>query len=100
MTSVARTILAQLGGNRFITVTGATNLVASDRALTLTLPPSITKGRANRLRVTLTPADLYRVETLRVTRSWDVVPCGLLDDVDSEALRSAVEKLTGLRTSL
>lgn len=48
---VAETILDQLGGNKFLAMTGASHLVADGNTLRMTLPKNASK--ANRLYVTL-----------------------------------------------
>lgn len=53
--SIARTILEQLGGNRFLVMTGA-ECSADSRALVIKLPRSLV------VVVELTPADVYTVK--------------------------------------
>lgn len=62
---IAETILQQLGGNRFIAMTGAKNFVGDDYSLSMTLPRNA--SRANRLKITLTPMDDYTMEFTRQT---------------------------------
>lgn len=62
--AVAETILQQLGGRRFLAMTGARNLVTlSGGGLQFDLPRTAHFGRngINRVRIELTPADLYDV---------------------------------------
>jgi len=54
---VPDTILKQLGGNRFLAMTGAKNLVGDGNTLRMTLPRNGSK--ANRLWITLNGKDLY-----------------------------------------
>lgn len=63
---VARTILEQLGGRRFIAMTGASNFTGGERSLVFRLPRS--KDGANVVRITLTDRDDYDFETLSVRR--------------------------------
>ena len=105
---IAQTILEQLGGRRFIVMTGAKNLVAlSDSpalrgGLGFTLPAGgcFTRDRINRVFIELTPADLYRVRVFK--RGTGPMPHELpgRDGVYCDQLRAAFTELTGLETSL
>ena len=64
---VANTILQQLGGKRFIVMTGSKNFVGDEHGLTMTLARN--KSRANRLRITLTAMDDYNLEFYRYSPS-------------------------------
>jgi hypothetical protein len=98
---VAQTILAQLGGNRFIAMTGARNLVSDAHCERGSL--SFKVGRNGKgvthVRITLTDADLYRVETLKV-RGLNITTLDTANDVFADQLRAAFEGMTGLATSL
>lgn len=97
--TVARTILAQLGGNRFLAMTGAKNLLAGDDHLFMTLPASMTKGRAGRMRITLADDDTYTIELMRM-RSLELIPVDRREGVTVDMLRAAFTDMTGLDTSL
>lgn len=58
---IAHTILEQLGGNRFVAMTGAKNLVAGSNMLQFDIGRGAT-NKANKVRVTLQTSDTYRVE--------------------------------------
>lgn len=58
MYPIAETILAQLGGNRFISMTGAKNFVGAHNRLSFHLP----NRKINRVMVTLDASDTYTVE--------------------------------------
>ena len=99
--SVAETILAQLGGRRFIVMTGAKNLMShtADNALSFRIPGTMTKDRINYVKITLTPDDLYTMEfgkirgtTYRVIETVEGVYCDMLRDIFTDK--------TGLETSL
>lgn len=64
--NVAQTILTQLGGNRFAAMTGAKQFVAVTDYLQFKLPANFAKGGINCVKVTLTAADLYDVEFMKV----------------------------------
>ncbi|MEH2959741.1 hypothetical protein [Candidatus Merdisoma sp. JLR.KK006] len=62
---VADTILEQLGGNKFLAMTGAKNLLADGNTLRMTLPKNY--SRANRLWITLNGDDTYTMDFFRFT---------------------------------
>ena len=94
---VALTILEQLGGRRFIVMTGAKNFVGSEHALTFSIPRAV--GGANKVRVTLTAMDDYIVETFAVRGSRFSVK-GYREGVYADSLQSVFTSLTGLYTRL
>lgn len=55
--TIANTILSQLGGNRFIAMTGAKNFVAIDNGLRFQIGRNASK--TNRVEIVLTPMDTY-----------------------------------------
>ena len=63
----AYTILLQLGGRRFLAMTGADQLMAAGRTASnpnpwLRLNLRRNQARVNRLKITLMPSDTYKVE--------------------------------------
>lgn len=62
---IANEILNQLGGNRFIVMTGAKNLVYDDNSLRFRIGKNA--SRANMVRITLNGLDLYDMEFIRYT---------------------------------
>lgn len=96
--TVAQTILAQLGGSRFVAMTGAKNLVAGEDRLQF----SIGRGalnKANKARVTLTRDDLYTVEFFRL-RGIDCKEISKSVAVPADRLRAVFTRETGFDTSL
>ena len=64
--SIAGTILEQLGGNKFIAMTGASHFVSDGNTLRMTLPKNGSK--ANRLYITLDEGtDTYTMHFFRYT---------------------------------
>jgi hypothetical protein len=100
-TTVAQTILAQLGGHRFLAMTGARQLIGSATSLSFTLPgtPGFVTAGINVCRITLTPMDTYTVEYLRVRRGQVhvITTCA---DVYAEDLQDCFARETGLATRL
>lgn len=58
---VAQTILAQLGGKRFVTMTGASLLAELDQGLGFRLPSRFAKDGINSVEIHLNPSDTYTV---------------------------------------
>jgi len=99
--SVAKTILAQLGGNRFTVMTGAKNYLGDANSLSFKLPTqaNYTKDGINYVKITLSPSDTYTVEfgrvygsKYRVISKYDGIYCDMLRDLFTDK--------TGLETSL
>ncbi len=63
--SIASTILNQLGGGRFIAMTGSKNFVSDGNTLRMQLTKNASK--ANRLEITLNGLDLYDMRFYRYT---------------------------------
>lgn len=57
--NVASIILEQLGGNKFLAMTGAKDLTAVEKGLVFRLPASFAKDGINRVEITLDPTDTY-----------------------------------------
>lgn len=91
----AKTILEQLGGRRFIIMTGTHNLVAGKNELTMKLRRN--SCGASHLRVTLTPLDLYRMEFIKV-RKGEPHTVTSFDGIYADQLQDIFESITGLYT--
>lgn len=106
---IAQTILAQLGGQRFIAMTGVSKLAYKDSTLYMRLPRNA--SAANRLSITLDPTDTYTMrffyqsggtlnkKTLAPTpiKEKDVE---VINDVYCDQLAEIFEHVTGMYTSL
>lgn len=100
--TVANTILAQLGGNRFIAMTGACSFSGSADELTFRLP---TRGKMRAVKIKLEPSDTY---TFRVVESrgsmakgnFEIVETSKAEDVYCDMLEEVFTEATGLYTSL
>lgn len=96
--TVANTILDQLGGKRFLVMTGAKNLVGDSDSLMFKLPRNGKDG-SNKWKITLTPMDVYHVETYFV-RGTTFRKCSDFDDIYAENLVDLFERTSGFRTKL
>lgn len=93
--TIHETILIQLGGNKFLAMTGG--LCYSDgNTLIVKFKGSMV---ANIMYITLKENDLYTVEICKF-RGMNVKTVKQLDDVYAEMLKPIFEQTTGLKTSL
>lgn len=100
---VAKTILAQLGGNKFVAMTGANSFSSGPRALGMRLPRT-PQGGFTGLRIELTDQDDYRLVFLKQTGSFAKGTFRISETVEEgvycESLTAAFEANTGLRVKL
>jgi hypothetical protein len=94
---VANTILQQLGGKKFVVMTGASNFVGSSDALSFKIGKNANK--VTHVRITLTPADLYNVTYLNV-RGTTVKTVTTDEGIYADMLRECFTRSTGLHTTL
>ena len=98
MSNVANVIFDQIGGNGFAIMTGAKQFVGGADMLQFSLPryPGL---RVNKVRITLTPDDLYDVDFFNLRG----VDCKLISQavkVHAGDLCEIFEEHTGLYTKL
>ena len=101
--AVANTILAQLGGNKFLAMTGAYSLTGSADALSMRLPTKSCKDRIGGMRITLDASDTYTVVAFKLVRKQgllDVVECYKVSGIYCDQLADCFTEATGLYTSL
>lgn len=103
---VAQEILRQLGGGRFIAMTGASQLAGGDKMLQFRIPQT-KKGRINKIRIVLEPDDTYTVNAYRVEQpgkrnAWQFAchEVAVRSDVYCDSLQEVFTDLTGLDTHL
>lgn len=103
MKTVAEAILEQLGGQRFIAMTGARNLMSDDArgrgSLTMKLPSTITRAHITHARITLHGSDDYSLVALKA-RGVNCVIESEMFGIHVENLQQAFTALTGLDTHL
>ena len=98
--TVAKTILEQLGGRKFIVMTGIKKFLGSEDSLQFRLR-GLTKNKARICKITLTWKDLYNVEFYGFnfrTGESDLVESAL--DIFAEDLQAVFTRHTGLYTHL
>lgn len=96
---VAATILEQLGGRKFLVMTGAKNLLSLESGLQLKLPSNFAKDGINVVRITLTPEDEYNVEFGKL-RGLNYRTLKTIPGVYWDMLKETFTHYTGLDTSL
>jgi hypothetical protein len=92
---IASTILHQLGGNKFIAMTGSKNFICGNRSLTMQLTRNL--AGAKYLRITLNGNDLYNMEFIA---NKDLKVKVKHEDVYNDMLQVMFTKSTGLYTYL
>lgn len=103
---IAQTILSQLGGNRFASMTGAKNFMAVGNGLTFKLPHRLARGGINYVKITLTPSDVYEVIFYKIGNFTKknptpaVVEVAKHEEVYCDELQEVFEAETGLVTKL
>tara|TARA_Y100000817_G_scaffold278303_1_gene240984 strand:- start:1143 stop:1439 length:297 start_codon:yes stop_codon:yes gene_type:complete len=96
--SVAKTILSQLGGNKFAVMTGAKNFVDCGDALSMRIGRN--KTSSNYLKVTLNSMDLYDMKFSRVSPKGGERSITEYNNIFNDQLVKVFEKHTGMYTKL
>ena len=104
----AYTILMQLGGNRFLVMTGANKLMATGRTAHnpnpwLRIDLRRNKAKVNRIKITLMPNDTYTVEFYcQVLVNWvpEISHQQTFEMVYGEDLQTLFTSVTGYDTHL
>jgi hypothetical protein len=99
--TVANAILAQLGGPRFVAMTGAKHLVGAPASLSFKLPRGGKDG-INAVRVELDAADTYTVTFSKISRgrSYASATIDVVPNVYADNLQAIFTAHTGLHTRL
>lgn len=95
--NTAQIILQQLGGNRFLAMTGARNLVNHGDALSMHLPRNA--SGANRLTIRLDASDTYTVRFWKM-RNFEAIDIASHDGIYCDQLQPLFTKETGFDTRL
>jgi predicted transcriptional regulator of viral defense system len=97
-TQIAKTIISQLGGNRFVAMTGAKKFSALENGVQFYVPMK-TKNKSNIIKITLNGLDLYDVEFNRVYAS-KFTSISEFNNVYAEDIENLFRDETGLSTRL
>ena len=96
--TVAKTILEQLGGNKFRVMTGAKNFGARDNSLSMRIGRN--SSNSNYLKITLNSWDLYDMKFSKLTRKFEEKSVKEYKNIHNIHLRLMFTKHTGMYTSL
>jgi hypothetical protein len=103
MSSTAETILEQLGGHRFVVMTGARHLIADGPSLVFQIPRRMAKDGINVVKITLDGTDTYTMVFSKQADSrggYKMTTVHEVSGVYDAQLREIFERTTGLATSL
>jgi hypothetical protein len=95
---IAKTILQQLGGSRFIAMTGSKNFVADENKLNMKLSRNIAK--AQYLTITLNSMDTYDLKFTSVDKNFNLIIRAERKNVYCDELQQVFTQITGLNTHL
>ena len=95
---VAKTILEQLGGNKFVAMTGAKNFGGTEDSLSMRIGRN--RSNSNYLKITLNMMDLYDMEFCKLTRMGEKKSVKEYNNVYNDMMTDIFTKHTGMYTSL
>ena len=95
---VAKTILQQLGGNKFLAMTGAKNLASTENSLTFKIS-SRNKSKATHIKIILNCMDTYDMEFIQC-KKYDMKLLRKIGSIYAEDLQDIFADKTGLYTKL
>lgn len=95
---VAQTILAQLGGNHFVVMTGSKNFVGGSDSLSFSVGRGA-KDKINKVRITLDANDTYTVEYFYL-RGVNLKEVAKSEGLYFDMLQSDFTEKTGFFTKL
>ena len=96
--TVAKTILEQLGGNKFAMMTGAKNFGARDDSLSMRIGRN--SSNSNYLKITLNSMDLYDMKFCKLTRKFEEKSVSEYNNIYNDMLQDQFTAHTGMYTSL
>jgi len=96
--SVAKTILEQLGGNKFRMMTGAKNFMSFAEGLVMKIGRN--SSNSNYLKITLNSMDLYDMEFAKVTKMGEKKSVTEYKNVYNDLMRGTFTAHTGMYTKL
>jgi len=99
--NIAKTILEQLGGGKFVAMTGARAFINTGNGLSFKLPGAggFTTNGINYVKITLDPSDTYTVEFGK-TRGTNYKIISSYDDIYFDQLQGIFTSETGLAMHL
>lgn len=92
-------IMQQLGGNKFIAMTGSTNFVYDEQSQSISMKLRRNASKAQYLKILLTVMDVYTMQFISFT-SGELVIVKECNNVYNDGLQSMFTSVTGLNTHL
>ena len=96
--SVAKTILEQLGGNKFRMMTGAKKFMGFAEGLTMKIGRN--SSNSNYLKITLNSMDTYDMEFAKISKMGEKKSITEYKNVYNDLMRGTFTAHTGMYTSL
>lgn len=96
---IAETILQQLGGHRFIAMTGARNMLSTKNGLVFNLPRGAAVSGITHVQIILDESDTYTV-TFGKMKKLEFVEVAERSGIYADQLQSHFTNVTGLDTKL
>ena len=96
--TVAKTILEQLGGNKFRMMTGAKHFGARDNSLSMRIGRN--SSNSNYLKITLDSMDTYDMKFCKLTRKFEEKSVTEYNNIYNDMLTDQFTAHTGMYTSL
>jgi len=97
----AQVILEQLGGGKFLVMTGAKDLMNGGDYLSFRLPRGFAENGVNMVKITLEPNDTYTIDFLKYSpRKLTIDTIRRVELVHAPELRQVFAHNTGLEVSL
>ena len=93
------TLLQQLGGNKFMVMTGAKNLMVDKKEKSLHMRIGKNSKGINHVKITYMPDDTYKMDFGRI-RKMDYKVVRSVTGVYADALQDVFTEVTGMYTSL
>jgi hypothetical protein len=95
---IAKTIIQQLGGNKFIAMTGAKNIFSDGQGVTMQIMKN--KSKAKYLTIRLNSLDLYDMQFKSIDKDLNLIIRAEKNNVYFEDLETIFTNITGLNTRL
>ena len=96
--TVAKTILEQLGGNKFRMMTGAKHFGVRDNSLSMRIGRN--SSNSNYLKITLNSMDLYDMKFCKLTRKFEEKSVTEYNNIYNDMLTDQFTAHTGMYTKL
>lgn len=97
--AIAMEILKQLGGNKFLAMTGSKNL-SFDKGGVLQMKLTRNQAKAQYLRVELTPMDTYTMYFFAFDKNYNKTVDVVKEGVYCDTIQDVFTSVTGLYTKL